>query len=47
MNFQTHIIINKNNCDEIYEYILRIASECKVYMSQSRTAQSCEKRKVL
>ncbi len=46
-NLETHIITSRNGCSGTHEYISRTAGECKACMAQGRTAQACEKRKVL
>jgi hypothetical protein len=46
-NLKNHTITSRNGCGGIHDFISRTASECKACMAQGRTAQACEKRKVL
>ena len=47
MNLISHIMIRRDGCSGTHEIISRDAKECKAYMTQGRTAQAGEKRKVL
>jgi hypothetical protein len=46
-NLKNHVITSRDGCNGIHDVISQIAKECKAYMTQGRTAQASEKRKVL
>ena len=46
-NLASHIMISRDGCSGTHEMISRDAKECKACMSQGRTVQAGEKRKVL
>ena len=47
IDIKNHIIISKNNCNEIHDIISQSTKKCKAYITQDHIIQTSEKRMIL